>query len=118
MTTLVEADTAAVVRSIVALLEPAGRNTFCGSVTRLLADDNETVTPPAGAADASVTTARVAVPPTIDAAFSASADSSAVDDGGFTGELHAPAISAADARHKNALRSFMMTFLLIAMRAS
>jgi hypothetical protein len=117
ITTLVDADTAAVVRSIVALVAPDGTNTVCGSVTRLLADDSETVTPPAGAADASVRIARVGVPPTIDAAFSASADSSAVD-AGVTGDWHALASSAAEARDTIALRSFMMAFLLIAVRAS
>ena len=65
---------------------------------------------------ASVTTALVVVPPTIEAAFSASADS--VIDPGVTGEWHAPAKSAAEARDTKAVRSFMVLFLLIAMRAS
>src|SRR5262245_48456109 len=116
--TLVDAETTPVVTSMLALVEPAVTNTLCGIVTRLLADASETVTPPAGAAVLSVTTARVAVPPTIDAAFSASAESNAVADGGFTGESQPPARSAAETRdERNALRSLMIV-LLIAVRAS
>src|SRR5436190_20623641 len=102
--------------SIVALEEPAGTKTVCGTMTRLLADESETVAPPVGAATASVTTARVGKPPTIEAVFSASADSTVVV-AGVTGEWHAPASSAAEARDTNALRSFMMAFLLVAVRA-
>ena len=119
MTTLVDADTADVVTSTVALDAPCGTITVCGSAASVLADDSDTVTPPAGAAAASVMTARVGVPPTIDAALSASADSITVTGGGFTGELHALPSSAIEAaRDTNAVRNLMMTVLLTATPAS
>jgi hypothetical protein len=117
MTTLVETATAAVVTSTVTLEAPAGTVTLCGSVARLLADDSVTVTPEVGAGEARVMTAFVVVPPTIEAALSASADS--VTAAGVTGDWpHALASSAADPRDTKALRSFMVAFLLIAVRAS
>src|SRR5262245_19654543 len=120
MTTLVGAAAATVVTSTVALVAPAETVTLCGTVARLLADDSAMIAPLLGAGDASVTTALVVVPPTIEAAFSASADS--VTDTGVIGDLpHAVASSAkatdtrSEPREKNV---FMVLFLLIAMRAS
>jgi hypothetical protein len=116
-TTLVGVATATVVTSTCALVAPAGTITLCGTEARLLADDSATIAPPVGAGAASVMTAFVVVPPTIDAALSASADS--VTPAGVIGDLpHAAASSATDARDTKAMRSLMFLSSSIAMRAS